>query len=160
MANQQRGEVTIKLGDNKYTLRPTFEAMCEIEDRLDKPMLELVIDFQKGNMRFKSAAVIIWAGIHGHLLNRFTDKEKPTVQEIGESIRKDGMTNILTQGLVDGVNPLINFITRAVMGDEDPDDHKEVKTTDKDYVEKEVVSEDSEQKKLRKARRQKRLSHG
>jgi hypothetical protein len=33
MANKFRGEVDITIGGNQYTLRPTFEALVEFEDR-------------------------------------------------------------------------------------------------------------------------------
>ena len=41
MANAARGEVAFKLGDETYVLRPTFGAVCEIEDALGTNLFDL-----------------------------------------------------------------------------------------------------------------------
>jgi len=119
MANQQRGETTIVLGEESYTLRPSFEAMCEIEDHLNCSMLELVTKFQQGDLRFKATAMIIWAGIHGSQEDGFKPKTPPTLEDVGNSIRKHGLATLLSEGVDTGTNSLVNFIIRGVMGDEE-----------------------------------------
>ncbi len=41
MANKERGEVTLELGGESYTLVPSFGAVCEIEDALDVHLIAL-----------------------------------------------------------------------------------------------------------------------
>ena len=41
MANAARGEVTLRLGGESYVLRPSFGAICEIEDALGANLFEL-----------------------------------------------------------------------------------------------------------------------
>ncbi len=41
MANKERGEVTLELGGETYTLVPSFGAVCEIEDALGTNLLSL-----------------------------------------------------------------------------------------------------------------------
>jgi len=41
MANRARGEVTVCLGGETYVLRPTFGAVCEIEDAIGTSLYEI-----------------------------------------------------------------------------------------------------------------------
>ncbi len=41
MANKERGEVTLELGGETYTLVPSFGAVCEIEDALGASLFTL-----------------------------------------------------------------------------------------------------------------------
>lgn len=41
MANAARGEVTLQLGPQSFVLRPTFGAICEIEDALGTTIFEI-----------------------------------------------------------------------------------------------------------------------
>jgi Phage tail tube protein, GTA-gp10 len=41
MANSARGEVSLRLGGETYVLRPTFGAVCEIEDALGSSLYEI-----------------------------------------------------------------------------------------------------------------------
>lgn len=40
MANRLRGEVALDLGERRFVLRPTFEAVCEIEDEIGTSIFE------------------------------------------------------------------------------------------------------------------------
>lgn len=112
MANRERGEVTVTLCDKKYTLRPTFEAMSEIEDRLDMSISELISKLQSGGVRLKYLRTIVWAGMYGF------DKEKaPSEEEVGELIRTSGITELLTTGIKEGKNPIVMFLIKGILGD-------------------------------------------
>jgi hypothetical protein len=124
MANKQRGEIKIKLCNEEYTMRPTFEAMCEMEDRLNISMPELVMQLHTATIKFKTVATIIWCGIHGCQDDGYTDEVKPTLNDIGESIRSHGITKIISDGIEDDSNPLVNFLSRGLMGDEQPGKQK------------------------------------
>ena len=41
MANTARGEVALRLGGETFVLRPTFEAVCEIEDAIGASLYEV-----------------------------------------------------------------------------------------------------------------------
>ena len=41
MANKARGEVALKLGEETYVLKPTFGAVCEIEDAIGTNLFDL-----------------------------------------------------------------------------------------------------------------------
>ena len=41
MANKARGEVALRLGGETFVLRPTFEAVCEIEDAVGASLYEV-----------------------------------------------------------------------------------------------------------------------
>jgi len=111
MANKQRGEVTLELAGKKYTLRPSFEAICELEDLLDKGIMEIVSILHSGNVRLKFIAAVIWAGMWGY------DKDKtPTFIEVGELVMETGITEVITQGDADG-GALANFLLNGVTGD-------------------------------------------
>lgn len=51
MANSLKGEIKEKIGDVEYTLRPTMSALMEIEDAIQKPVLDIVtgLKFEDGS---------------------------------------------------------------------------------------------------------------
>ena len=42
MANHYRGEVTVGVSGRAYTLRPTFQILCEIEERIGLKLPQLL----------------------------------------------------------------------------------------------------------------------
>lgn len=58
MANQARGEVSITVGEFSYTLRPTFDALCELEDLVDKGVDQIVREVEEG--RISGLRALIW----------------------------------------------------------------------------------------------------
>ena len=101
MANQQRGEVELKLGDQTYIMRPTFEALCAIEARLGVGLLEIAERMAERRIGLGDATVIIFetAKAGGH---------KAKEAEIGEGI--------LEVGLFAVVPPIIELLDRALTG--------------------------------------------
>lgn len=63
MSNPYRNEVEVDLNGTKYTLRPTFEALAEIEKKLDQSMWEILEDVSKGKVRIEHIAFILEMGI-------------------------------------------------------------------------------------------------
>ena len=60
MANPHRGQVS--LGD--YTLSFSVNALCELEDLLDKPMMEIVAAIQTPEtMRMSTVRALFWAAL-------------------------------------------------------------------------------------------------
>lgn len=58
MANPERGEVGVTVGGKGYTLRPTFDALCELEDLVGKPLHVLMEGIQEG--RLSGVRAVVW----------------------------------------------------------------------------------------------------
>lgn len=58
MANVERGEGSVTWGGKTYTLRPTFDALCELEERLNKPIDQIMREMQEG--RLSSVRSVMW----------------------------------------------------------------------------------------------------
>lgn len=107
MANNQRNEVEITLADKKYKLRPTFEAVAEIEDYFDMGMYELIsTKLERGKIKIKGLREIIIQGIKGA-------EGKVDIDEINEAIIKAGTGPTTTQ--------LIPFIVESFSGTTQPE---------------------------------------
>jgi len=89
--NKYTGTFDIKLGGKEYTLRPTFEALVEFEDRAGIAVNEAFKDMLAGKMSFKTVACAIWAGMLGEALYNGKDRAEVPYVKIGETIRKDGL---------------------------------------------------------------------
>lgn len=114
MANKLRGEVTLKLGGNDYTLRPTFNALCEMEDVCKAPILRIMEEMQSGTIRLSVLANIVWAGMRG-----YDSAEALTTEEVGEMIVSDGLLNVMEQKGSNGINPITQFVLNGVLGGEE-----------------------------------------
>lgn len=63
MANLHKREIRATVGGVEYTLRPSFEALAEIEDRLGFSVLGLVRKCsEKRELNAKEMVTLIWAG--------------------------------------------------------------------------------------------------
>lgn len=58
MANAARGEVGVDVGGQRYTLRPTFDALCELEGLVDKPIDAVLAAVSEG--RVSGVRSVIW----------------------------------------------------------------------------------------------------
>lgn len=101
MANEQRGEIELKLGDETYTLRPTFEALCVIESRLGAGILEIAERMAERRIGLGDTTIVIFeiAKAGGH---------KVKEAEIGEGI--------LETGLFSAISPILQLLGRALAG--------------------------------------------
>jgi hypothetical protein len=117
MANKLRGEVKLTLGKTAYVLRPTFEAMCEIEDHLDMPIPQVLRKLVLGDIRIGWVARIVYAGIIAGLDD---GEEMPSLSEIGNEIRRTGVANVINYGANDKQAGAISmFLSYGIMGDVD-----------------------------------------
>jgi hypothetical protein len=89
MSNEQRGEATIMLGGAEYTLRPTFDALAEMEQKTGSSIVTLMQRFlredQGGTFSFSAGDVraVIAAGIRA--------SGTPVPTNLGELILKAGL---------------------------------------------------------------------
>ncbi|MDW9877325.1 hypothetical protein GOC31_20850 [Sinorhizobium meliloti] len=91
MANPNRGSVALQVGDRVYTLSYSINALCELEDLLEKPVAEIVKAIQTpAELRMSSVRAIIWAGLQDH-------HEGLTVKEAGQIASEAGMQAALAK---------------------------------------------------------------
>jgi hypothetical protein len=83
MANQARGEASIVVEGTTYTLRPTVNAICDLEDLLGQPFAAIGDRASTGELRAMRA--LIWA----YLQDRHGDEIK-TVKDAGKWIERAG----------------------------------------------------------------------
>jgi hypothetical protein len=116
VANKLRGEVTISIGGMKYTMRPTFEAMCEIEDFLDMPIETVFHKIQLRDIRIGWIARIVYAGIAAAADE---GDDYPSLADLGNAIRADGLYTVLNSGSNSGADAgaILKFLMYGIMGD-------------------------------------------
>lgn len=100
MANQQRGELGVEVDGKRYTLRPDFNALCELEDLLGKTFTETALEMSNGrpNTGLRS---VIWC-----LLQDKHGTEIKTLKDAGQWIVKAGGADKV-MGMVDELFKLV-----------------------------------------------------
>lgn len=83
MANPQRGEAGVVVGGKRYTLRPTFDSLCELEELTDKPFDQILAGVQQG--RVSGLRAVLWC-----LLQDQHAKEFPALKDASAWIDKLG----------------------------------------------------------------------
>lgn len=95
MANREQGEVGVEVAGRRYTLRPSFDAICELEGLVDKSFEDVVSEIKAG--RFSGLRAVIWC-----LLQDQHGAEIKTLKDASRWIEKAGG--------IDGVLTLINDV--------------------------------------------------
>lgn len=103
-ANPHRGEVAVTIGDREVVLRPTFEAMAEIETVLGQGLVPLTRRFAQSDYGARDVAAVLLAGANAVL--RPGEKLKP------EDVRKA----VADAGLFAFVGPIVAFLTNCLTG--------------------------------------------
>ena len=62
MANPEKGEVAFQVADAEYTLKFSTNAICELEERLNKGLNEIVANMA----RVSVVRAMLWAGLRAH----------------------------------------------------------------------------------------------
>lgn len=90
--NPHRGEVDICLNDQHYVLRPTFQALCSIEQSLELSLIALLTQLPKRALTLEEMASIIHAsmtaGQNQHMIPH---------SELGEHIMIAGVDYVYQQ---------------------------------------------------------------
>lgn len=84
MANRERGEVLLSVGDREYRLVCTTNAQCEMEARLSTPEREVTSgDIYRGVTKTSNTAVraFLWACLLRHHRAEF-----PTIESVGDRV--------------------------------------------------------------------------
>lgn len=80
MANPHRSEVAFKVEDTEYILKYSTNAICELEQQLDKGLNTIVANME----RLTTVRAMLWAGLRAK-------HEDITLPKAGELIDKCGM---------------------------------------------------------------------
>ena len=83
MANPARGEVAFTVANTEYTLKFSTNAICELEDRLNKSISVIV----EGMDRITVVRAMLWAGLQAK-------HPEMTLQDAGDIIDRGGMAHI------------------------------------------------------------------
>ncbi len=131
MANKLRGEVEISLGGEAWTLRPTFEALSNIESKLNKSIPEIVREQRQGDIRLSTIAVVVWEGLIGANdgrppLSKTRSGKTLRYEEVGEMIVSDGLVKFIQQ------EGLLMFLMYGLAGDKAMSEAKERLGSEKD----------------------------
>lgn len=84
-----RADVTLKIGDTSYILRPSFAALDAIERRLDVGIPKLLTRMRVGDVRFGDCAVII------EETHRASGDRKPLTLAEAFALVQDNFTEVL-----------------------------------------------------------------
>jgi hypothetical protein len=110
MANVQIGEVEIELGGKTYTIKPSFRALVEIEEKSGQACLTIAEGISKGLIPVKTLVAILYGGLVG------AGVKDLTFDQVGEFVIEGGMNRY--------VQPAATFLARGLMA------NPEKKTTD------------------------------
>ena len=84
MANPHRGGVAVRVGDDEWTFSFSINALCELEDLLDKPMPQIFASLRdEENMRMSDVRALVWAALLDH-------HDEITLREAGDVATKVG----------------------------------------------------------------------
>ncbi len=89
MANPNRGGVSARSGDDEWTFSFSINALCELEDLLDRPVAQIVATLgDPENMRITDVRAMVWAALIDH-------NEGMSLKEAGNVASKIGTMNCL-----------------------------------------------------------------
>lgn len=94
MANREKGEVGVEVEGKSYLLRPTVNALCELEDLTGKTVAELATRASAGSVR--AARDLLWA----YLQEAHRDEFK-TPKDVGVWIERAGGLDRVMKALTD-----------------------------------------------------------
>jgi len=121
-----RGTVDFVFKDQKLSLRPDMEAIEEIEEIIDGPILKIALSCADGlGIRFKWAKAVIYAGLRGHYRNMDKEHLAPHIDEVGEELHRIGINH------KDIASSVTKFLTNAISTpDEIHSQNNEIKKKD------------------------------
>jgi hypothetical protein len=92
MANKERGEVGLDVDGTRYTLRPTLNALCELEDVLNQEFHVVVEAAAKG--RLSAVRALVWS-----YLQEYHADEIRTLKDAARWIERAGGLDVLQETL-------------------------------------------------------------
>jgi len=91
MSNKYRGEVALSIDGATYTLCFTVNALCSLEDVLDKSITEIIGGLSDINkLRLKTMRALLWAGLN-------VKHPEINIEAAGELIAKGSAVDVMTK---------------------------------------------------------------
>lgn len=110
MANPHRGEIEIKIGAETFNLCPTFQALCEFEEKAGITTFEAAQNLFEGKAPAQVMVSAVWAGIRGAAAPGKED-QCPSWMAVGQKMQSAGIPTFLPK--------VFQFLTNALASDED-----------------------------------------
>jgi hypothetical protein len=114
--NSERGEVQITLDGEARVMRPTFQALTEIEAGTGQKFVPLAVAFGQGRFGVMDMAVVVTAGLKA---GGMADAKVP---KVGEMLVRTG---IWTEAVI---VPVRQFFDNALNGGSEPGEAKAAET--------------------------------
>lgn len=116
MANKERGEIDVKIGDKEFTLTPTFELAAQIEDRFNCGIAQLYQRFSGTDWRLTEMVDFL------HLVIGKKNVGKTELQRgvFGQSVELRLVVIAFLMNLLTGGRPV-----SEVLGDDDESEEPE-----------------------------------
>jgi hypothetical protein len=100
------GEIVLNINDKDYTMKPSFKFLTRVEDLLDRPITQVVMELVGGHVRYGHMAIVIQQGIIA------AGGQPPAFNDIGEWLRRTPpaevagpVSRMLTEALHSGPKP-------------------------------------------------------
>jgi hypothetical protein len=100
MANRERGEVAVSLGGKDYCLRPTFQALAEIEHRAGMGLVALAKRFLEREFGLNDVIAVL----------------EPAIEAGGQTPPKELGKLAAEQGIMRLGLPIAQFLVQALTG--------------------------------------------
>ena len=97
--NPIKGEVPVLLGEETYTCRLTIDALCQIEDALDKGIIEIVTDLTQAKTRISWLITILHHALKGGGNNFDEKKVKEIIINTGVAVATVEVAKMLAASL-------------------------------------------------------------
>lgn len=99
MANRERGEVSVSVGDRRFTLRPSFNALCNLEEITGKDIEQMLAMIDRGFI--SGVRAVVWT-----LLQDKHGDEIKTLEDAGNWLVEAGGVDAMLPILYDllGIN--------------------------------------------------------
>lgn len=112
MANKFKREVNLTLGQREYAMRPTFEAICEFEEKSGTNSFSAIQQIHKGQgISSKIVAAAFWAGIRASKDFQDNPSMAPTFGEVGRLVQERGLSTLI---------PIfVDFLVKGMSSDAD-----------------------------------------
>lgn len=89
MANPNRGVVEIDIEERSYKLSFSVNALCELEDKLDRPVPEIAASLEDpARVRMSTVRALVWAGLRDH-------HEDTTIEQAGDLVTAAGIPAVM-----------------------------------------------------------------
>jgi hypothetical protein len=103
MANRHRGEVEVVLGGKSYAMRPTFEALAQIQDDTGVGLFGLLL-----RIRDQSPTDMVAVVYQGIRYGEDPRISPPSREDVGRAMVEEGLTKF--------TDPIVAFIEQALYG--------------------------------------------